>query len=118
MTLKVFEKIIRNAVSKLPKEFKDILKKNQIKLLPRAKAPDSVLERYRGSVVFGIFIGVPYGRFVNIQTEPTRIELFKDSFEKVYSNPAEMKDQVVKTVIHEIGHYFGFSEEGIRKLVR
>ena len=118
MTLKRFEEIIKTSVSKLPKEFKDILKKNHIKLLAREKAPASVLERYRGSIVFGIFIGVPYGRFVNVQTEPTRIELFKDSFEKVYSGPEEMKRQIVKTVIHEIGHYFGFSEEGIRKLVR
>ena len=118
MTLREFENIIKTAVSKLPKEFKTILRKNQIKLIAMEKPPASVLERYEGSIVFGIFIGVPYGRFVNIQTEPTRIELFKDSFEKVYSNPAEMKRQIVKTVMHEIGHYFGFSEEGIRKLIK
>jgi len=118
MTLKEFERIIKKSVSKLPEEFKNILKKNQIKILAREKAPESVLDRYKGKIVFGIFIGVPYGRFVNIQTEPTRIELFKDSFEKVFISEPEMKMQIIKTVIHEIGHYFGFSEEGIRKIVR
>ncbi|MCX5781718.1 MAG: metallopeptidase family protein [Elusimicrobia bacterium] len=116
MTLKEFEKIINLAVSRLPKEFKDILKKNQIKLIPRENPPATVLERYKGKIVFGIFIGVPYGRFFNMQTEPTRIELYKSSFEQVFKSHQEMKNQIIKTVIHEIGHYFGFSEEGIRKL--
>jgi predicted Zn-dependent protease with MMP-like domain len=51
----------------------------------------------------------------NIQMEPTRIELYKNSFEKAFHNQSDMEEQIVKTVIHEIGHYFGFSEKELRR---
>jgi predicted Zn-dependent protease with MMP-like domain len=51
----------------------------------------------------------------SIQMEPTRIELYKDSFEKAFRNQDDMEEQIVKTVIHEIGHYFGFSEKELRR---
>jgi predicted Zn-dependent protease with MMP-like domain len=50
----------------------------------------------------------------SIQMEPTRIELYKDSFEQAFKDRSEMEAQIVKTVIHEIGHYFGFSEKELR----
>lgn len=118
MTLKEFEKIIKNAVASLPEEFRKILEKNQIKLLARSTVPESISEKHPGAVVFGVFVGVPYGRFVNVQTEPTRIELYKSSFERVFKSNLEIRGQILKTVMHEIGHYFGFSEEGIRKILK
>ncbi|MFC1501140.1 metallopeptidase family protein [Elusimicrobiota bacterium] len=116
ITFEEFETIIENSVNALPKKFKDILDKNHIKLIPRDDLPESIRSKYPGKVVFGIFIGVPYGRFFHVATEPTRIELYKKSFEKVFDDPDEIREQIIKTVIHEIGHYFGFSEEAIRKL--
>jgi predicted Zn-dependent protease with MMP-like domain len=116
MTLKEFEDIVSRAVAKLPKEFRDILEKNQITLIPREEVPEPLQRKNSGSVVFGVFIGVPLGRFVNVQTEPTRIELYMKSFEEYYSDSARMEEQIIKTVIHEIAHYFGFSEKQVRKM--
>jgi len=116
MTLKEFQSIIAKAVKNLPLEFKEILEKNEISIIPREEVPPSLKEIYKGGTLFGVFIGVPYGRFVNFQPEPTRIELYKNSFESYYSNQDEIEKQIVKTVVHEIAHYFGFSEEKIRKL--
>ncbi|GAH14960.1 unnamed protein product, partial [marine sediment metagenome] len=66
---------------------------------------------------FGVFVGVPYSKrsVFNIQTEPTRIELYKESFERVCNSEEDIKRHIVKTVIHEIAHYFGFSEREIRE---
>jgi predicted Zn-dependent protease with MMP-like domain len=116
MTLEEFETIIYDAVKNLPNEFKEILEKNQIALIPREDVPQPLKDKYRNTVVFGIFIGVPYGKFVNYQLEPTRIELYKESFEEYYPGGKGVKEQIIKTVVHEIAHYFGFSEEKIRKL--
>jgi len=84
--------------------------------LARQSAPLPLKKQFPDKIVFGVFIGVPYGRFVNMQSEPTRIELYKESFEKVFKDNNEAAHQIRSTVVHEIAHYFGFSEAQIRKL--
>lgn len=116
MNLSEFEEIIEKGLNKVPKKFREILKREGIQVLARDRVPRALQDQYRGSLLFGVFIGVPYTRrsMFNIQMEPTRIELYKNSFELAFSNPIEMEDQIVKTVVHEIGHYFGFTEKELR----
>jgi predicted Zn-dependent protease with MMP-like domain len=112
-----FEEAVVKALNKVPKRFREILEREEIQVLARDKVPDALQDRYRGSLLFGVFVGIPYTRrsMFNIQMEPTRIELYKSSFEKAFRNRHEMEEQIVKTVIHEIGHYFGFSEKELRR---
>jgi len=116
MTFDEFEKVVGDALKEIPPKYREVLDKNRISVLAREKPPAPVLKKYKGGTVFGIFIGVPYGRFFNTTTEPTRIELYQSSFESVYKDPGQMKRQILITVVHEIAHYFGFSESEIRKL--
>jgi len=115
MDMPEFENTISEALEKIPDNFKKILEEKEISILGREKVPEPVKKRFKGAVVFGIFIGIPYGRFFSVQTEPTRIELYKESFEKVFGSAEQMKEQIARTVVHEIAHYFGFSETEIRK---
>jgi predicted Zn-dependent protease with MMP-like domain len=115
MDMTEFENTIGEALERIPVNFKKILEEKGISILGREKVPGPVKKRFRNAVVFGIFIGVPYGRFFNVQTEPTRIELYKESFEQVFDGTEKIKEQIARTVVHEIAHYFGFSEEEIRK---
>jgi predicted Zn-dependent protease with MMP-like domain len=116
MTFNEFENVVNDSLKQIPGNFREILDKNQIKILAREKVPNPVRNNNMGKTVFGIFIGVPVGRFFSISTEPTRIELYKESFESIYPDPVQMKRQILITVVHEIAHYFGFSEDEIRKL--
>ena len=116
MTFKEFESFVNASLKEIPDKYLDILAKNQIKVLAREKAPEKLKKEFKGKTVFGVFIGVPHGHFYNMSQEPTRIELYKDSFENYYSDPDDIKKQILITVIHEIAHYFGFSESEIRKL--
>jgi predicted Zn-dependent protease with MMP-like domain len=70
----------------------------------------------RKGIIFGMFFGAPLGHSLEEGFEPTRIELYKESFERVYGSSDEIKRQVIITVIHEVAHYLGFSEDRIRKL--
>jgi predicted Zn-dependent protease with MMP-like domain len=117
MDFKEFEEAIEKALNKVPRKFREILEKEDIQVLGREYVPDSLRQQYRGSILFGIFTGVPFNRrsMFTLQMEPTRIELYKDSFEKAFDSEREMEEQIVKTVIHEIGHYFGFSEKELRQ---
>jgi predicted Zn-dependent protease with MMP-like domain len=113
MELSEFEEAIEKALNKIPKQFRKILKMENIKVLAREEVPRALQNQFKGSLLFGVFVGVPYNKrsTFNIQMEPTRIELYKSSFVRAFSDRLEMEDQIVKTVIHEIGHYFGFSEK-------
>lgn len=117
MELSEFEESVEKALKKVPRKFRAILKRENIPVLAREKVPDVLQNEYKGYLLFGIFTGVSHNRrsMFNIQIEPTRIELYKDSFENAFKNRNEMEDQIVKTVIHEIGHYFGFSEKELRR---
>ena len=117
MELSDFEETIEKALNKVPKKFREILKKEEIQVLARERAPAVLQDRYKGRLLFGIFIGVPYNRrsMFNIQMEPTRIELYKNSFERAFNNRSDMEEQIIRTVIHEIGHYLGFSEKELRR---
>jgi len=119
MEMDEFENTVRSCLVEIPERFRAILEKEQIQVIPREKVPQAVKEKFPSSYVFGVFVGVPYGRRkANIvQHEPTRIELYKETFERVFGNRNESKvrDQIARTVIHEIAHYFGYSEKAIRQ---
>ena len=119
MELEEFERVVQEALKDIPDRFRKILHKEKIEILSRQKVPLAVKEKFPGKTVFGIFIGVPLKRktHFSIQTEPTRIELYKESFQKVFGHRMSetMKNQIGKTVIHEIAHYLGFTEDEIFK---
>ena len=116
MELSEFEEAIEKALNKVPKKFREILERENIQVLARDQVPLALQDQYEGRLLFGIFAGVPYNRrsMFHIQMEPTRIELYKSSFETAFQDRSEMEDQIIRTVIHEIGHYFGFSEKELR----
>ncbi len=113
MNFEEFERVVGESFNQLPQEFRDIVVKNNIQLIPRARVPKPARGK---SIVFGIFFGIPLGEEQGFSFEPTRIELYKESFDEAFTNPEEMKRQITITVIHEIAHYFGFSEKQLRKL--
>jgi predicted Zn-dependent protease with MMP-like domain len=119
MELSEFEESIERALNKIPKQFREILSREGIQVLARESVPAALQEHYNGYLLFGIFTGIPFNKrsMFALQMEPTRIELYKNSFETAFQNRSnhEMEDQIVKTVIHEIGHYSGFSEKELRQ---
>jgi predicted Zn-dependent protease with MMP-like domain len=117
MTFDEFNSAVDEAIDQIPTKFKQILEQEQIEIIPRDIVPEKVLEIFPRSIVFGIFVGISKKHASSwvISTEPTRIELYQESFEKVFG-PAitqTTKDQICRTVIHEIAHYFGFNEEEV-----
>ncbi|MBE7414131.1 MAG: metallopeptidase family protein [Deltaproteobacteria bacterium] len=46
---------------------------------------------------------------------PERIVLYKSNIEAICSTEEELVEEIRLTVLHEIGHYFGLSDEEIEK---
>jgi predicted Zn-dependent protease with MMP-like domain len=68
--------------------------------------------------LFGLYEGVPltkrgihYG-----MVPPDRITLFQGPLEAACPTLAAIREQVRRTVIHEIAHHFGIDEDRIREL--
>ena len=84
--------------------------------LSRARTPAPRSVRPERRLLLGVFQGVPATQqsVFALPTGPARIVLFQDNIEAVCGSEAEIRRQVRLTVIHEIGHYFGMSEEQLR----
>ena len=79
----------------------------------RKPAPRSTRSR---ELLMGVFVGTPAtDRSVfALPSGPARIVLYQKNIEAVCSSDAEIRREVRLTVIHEIGHYFGMTEEQLR----
>ena len=53
----------------------------------------------------------PNERELATMSNPCVITLFKGPHERVCSTQAELRQRIRKTVLHEIGHFFGFDDE-------
>ena len=47
---------------------------------------------------------------------PDTIHLFQSNIERVTADERELREQIRVTVLHETAHYFGFDEDGLRRL--
>ena len=110
-----FEKLVERALQRLPGRFKKQLKNISIEV---ETAPDEELLRDMGiasGTLFGLYQGVPLTErewnFGNVL--PDRIVIYQRPIEAEARSSAEMEEIVMDTVMHEIGHYFGFDDASL-----
>ena len=104
-----FEELVRAALEELPDEFQRALEKVAI----------VVSDRGAEHHAYGLYVGARRGGtgFFGGGGIPDEILIFRDTLVRDYGNdPAVLRAQVNATVRHEVGHYFGFDEAGVRKL--
>ena len=70
-----------------------------------------------GYTLLGLYQGVPLirRRPDTIILQPDRITLFRGPISAHCRTEVELNAQIRKTLIHELGHYFGFNEEELRQ---
>jgi predicted Zn-dependent protease with MMP-like domain len=114
-----FEELVAQALDNVPEEFAERLNNVEVVVedwaaeedLAKTKAP-------RGALILGIYRGLPLTRqsvFHSFEM-PARIVIFQGAIERVCRTPAEIVEQVKKTVLHEIAHHFGISDRRLREL--
>ena len=112
-----FRGLVEEAIDSLPEEFAKRLNNVSVvvedspskELLKSLKLPPWVL-------LFGLYQGVPQTKRIGYSGAlPDKITIFKNPIERVSRTEDEIKAQVRATVIHEIGHHFGLSEEDLKK---
>ncbi|HYM65635.1 MAG TPA: metallopeptidase family protein [Candidatus Sulfotelmatobacter sp.] len=112
-----FNKLVSEALDSLPEEFAEKLNNVSITVdefptpyqLRKSNLPPWAL-------LLGLYEGVPQTKRGNYYSNiPDKITIFKNAILRVSQTEEQVRAQVRATVIHEIGHHFGLSEEELRK---
>jgi predicted Zn-dependent protease with MMP-like domain len=110
-----FVKVVEEALDLLPQEFRSRIKNVAILVedFPPNQSPPQPGQR---RLLLGIFHGVPATKksVFDLPTGPAHIVLYQKNIEAVCSSEAEVRQQIRQTLMHELGHYFGMTEEQLR----
>jgi predicted Zn-dependent protease with MMP-like domain len=71
-----------------------------------------------GHTLLGLYHGVPLphrGESYNL-VPPDKISIYQEPIEEMCETDDEVREQVRKTVLHELGHYFGIDDDRLHEL--
>ncbi len=118
MPLEEFQRLVEKAVEDIPEEFKKHLDNVDIgiEIWPTPQDLQSAFV-HPNTILFGLYRGVPKTKrgLYYSGVLPDKITIFAGPIISMSENEEEAKHRIKRTVIHEIGHYFGMTEEAIRR---
>ncbi len=115
-----FDEIVALCFESLPEIFKTNIDNVQFSVedYPTRDQLSKIKHASKYSLL-GLYEGVPlkfrgpgYGMSAMV---PDRITLFQNNIESVSMNETDLKNKIREVLMHEIGHYFGMTEDEIRK---
>jgi predicted Zn-dependent protease with MMP-like domain len=119
MKREVFERLVADALLTIPRRFRAAMANLAI-VVEDEPSPDLLEEMEIGppDTLLGLYQGIPlterswdYGN-----TLPDRILLFQGPLERESDDEDDLVVAIGETLIHEVGHYFGLSEEEIEEI--
>jgi predicted Zn-dependent protease with MMP-like domain len=111
-----FSRLVARALDDLPAEFRERLRNIEVVVLDE---PGEEQQPTDGSELLGLYEGVPLtGRGSGEPYLPDRISIFRGPIERMTVSPKRQAEIVKDTVVHEIAHHFGISDERLRELGR
>ena len=121
MDRETFEGLVSEALASLPELFLEKLENVEIDVEEWPSNADleaAGLSPEEGAHLLGLYHGVPLTeRGVYYMALPDRISIYRLPIELVAgSDPERIKEQVRRTVIHEVAHYYGISDERLWEL--
>jgi predicted Zn-dependent protease with MMP-like domain len=119
MTRAAFERLVVEAIALIPKRFRREIR--NLALIVEDEPSLALLDEMEiepPDSLYGLYQGTPltertasYGN-----TLPDRITLFQKPIEEDCEDEDEVRAVIGETLIHEVGHYFGLSEEEIEEI--
>jgi predicted Zn-dependent protease with MMP-like domain len=111
-----FVKVIEETLDSLPREFRSRIRNVAVLVEDVPPNQPSSQAGQPRRLLLGIFHGVPTTKksVFDLSTGPDHIVLYQNNIEAVCSSEAEVRHQIRQTLIHELGHYFGMTEEQLK----
>jgi len=105
-----FEELVAQALAALPEIFRQKL--SNVVVIVEDYPPHEADDK---SLLLGLFHGVPRTeKSVFFTTPPDQIFLYQKNIEAVCSTDAQVRKEIRRTLLHELGHYFGLNEDELR----
>ncbi|WP_255467186.1 metallopeptidase family protein [Raoultibacter phocaeensis] len=121
-----FEAVIEEALDSIPEKFIEALENVAIVMedepddyhLETLESPDSLGASYCDDELLGLYDGIPLterGEYYDGDI-PDVITVFKGPHERCFGSREQVVEEIGKTVIHEIGHYFGIDDARLHEM--
>lgn len=120
MKRKYFKQLTQEALSNLPEEIQEKIDNVAVVIEDRA---DRDLEKKlisKNKKLLGLYQGVPKTAWARASffKPPDKITIFQKPIEEISSSDKEIKENIKKTVWHEVAHHFGLNEKDVREAER
>lgn len=113
-----FEAVVDDALASIPEGFHRYLQDVAVDIedMPDDETCDELGIDPRG--LLGLYQGVPITeRHVDAPPHmPDRIVIYRRNIERMCRTRRQMVEQIRRTVLHEVGHHFGLTEQHLREL--
>jgi predicted Zn-dependent protease with MMP-like domain len=125
MSMKKFGRIVAEVMDSLPEELHrhlgnvvvDVEDEPDEMTLRQMGFTDEEIEE--GESIYGLFVPMEpahdFGETLDLADLPRRIIIYKLPLEEDFDDPDELLKEIRKTVIHEVAHHFGYSDEDLRR---
>ena len=115
-----FEDLIGQSLDELPEKYVSRLLQHVVVTWEYEPSPQQrqTLHLRRNDTLFGLYEGLPLTQRYSGADKilPDKITIFKSPIEHFCNDMHELKEQIKKTVWHEMAHYFGLDHKRIHEL--
>ncbi len=113
-----FEKIVAQALDDVPAWINQRMQNLAVVIHPWPTSQQIRHSQKEGKMLLGLYEGIPLTRRSHAYrlVPPDRITLFQQPLQRAARDEQELVQLVRRTVIHEIGHHFGLSEQDLNDL--
>ena len=104
-----FEELVADALDSLPDDLGRAMENVAVMVEPRSA----------GGSLLGLYEGVPLtgrGPISYSGVMPDRITIYRETICAQCTSEGEVVEQVRRTVVHEVAHHFGLSDERLEEL--
>jgi predicted Zn-dependent protease with MMP-like domain len=110
-----FEELVLLALDGLPEPFASQL--DNVDIVVEDEPSAEQLEELHADDLYGLYQGIPQTErgYYNLVL-PDKISIFRGPITRACTTEEEVASQVKKTVMHEIAHHFGISDDRLREL--
>ena len=119
-----FASYLESAIEQIPDQFASAVENVAFLALAEPDAHDFQRlklshpgREFGNGEILGLYTGVPITkRSFDFSGEPCIIKLFAGPISRYCGNKERVERQVYRTLVHEVGHYFGLNDEELRRM--